>query len=200
MKRYLAVCLLALSTVGCVSTVPFNVGHQKLKAPVALQHGAVVLMPFKDSRAVTNQMVIGGAGKREKPSPTFIAKQLRPVADILTDYFREALKVSGYQTRTGDAGNLPVLDGEIREFWLSAGAWKSVCTTQVLLKLKRDSEGPVLWERTIASEEDDLMIIPNAMQAAVTTLLQNAVQAFSSPEFGSAVNSSPGTSLSGSGK
>jgi hypothetical protein len=190
MKRYLLVCILGLSTVGCVSTVPFHVGHEKLKTPSAPQHGTVVLLPFKDSRTLTNQMIIGGAGDREKPSQTFIAKQQRPVADILTDYFREALEVSGYQVRTGAAGDLPVLEAEVREFWLSAGTWKALCTTRVLLTLRARPEGPTIWERFLTSEEDDLMIIPNAMQAAVSTLLDEAVQAFTSPEFTAAVNRS----------
>ena len=168
--------------------MPYNVGHEKLKAPSIHQQGTVVLMPFKDTRSVTNPMIIGGFGKREKPSPTFLAEQKRPVADILTDFFREALEVSGYQVRTSPTDNVPVLEGEISEFWLHAGTWKAFCTTRVMLKLRDSPEGPPAWERSLTSEEDDLMIIPNAMQAAVTTLLEEAVRAFTTPDFAGAVN------------
>ena len=59
------------------------------------------------------------------------------------------------------------------------------------MQLKGSETGPSIWEKTFASEEDDLMIVPNAMRAAVDTLLKEAVQAFSAPDFAEALRRKP---------
>jgi hypothetical protein len=182
-------CLLTLVTSGC-SVARFEVNHAKLKAPVTTREGTVVLAPFKDSRGVTNATIIGGAGEVATPKPRFVTAQGKPLSEILTDDFREALEVCGYQVRTAPAPDLRILQGEISEFWLTTG-WKAVCKTRVALQLKDSDTGPSVWEKTLASEEDDLMIVPNAMSAALDTLLKEAVQAFSAPDFAEALRRKP---------
>ncbi len=187
-------CLLFLLTVvgtGCVSTAAFDVSHDKLKAPAVLQKGTVALAPFKDSRSVTNFNIIGGAGDVANPKPKYITGQGRPLSEILTDDFREALEKCGYQVRTAPSSEAPrTLHGEISEFWLG-GQWKAVCRTRVVLQLKESDTGPSLWEKTLTSEEDDMVIIENAMRAAVTSLLKEAIATFSSKEFADAVDGKP---------
>lgn len=186
MKKMLAVLpVVVVLVTGCVSTVPFEVSHAKLKAPATRQEGTLVLTPFKDARGCTNDIQIGGMGDKAKPA--YIASQGRPVAEILTGYFREALEASGYQVRTEAAPGLRILEGQIDEFWLRASAWKAVCKTRVLVRVKDKPDGPSLWEKSLTSEEDDLVIIPNAMRAAVDSLLKEAIAAFASPEFAQVV-------------
>jgi hypothetical protein len=187
MKSTLALLgLLTMVATGCVSTASFEVSHAKLKAPAVRQNGKLFLAAFKDTRAVTNAMIIGGVGDVANPKPKYIASQARPVADILTDDFREALSICGYTVQTSPSADTRILQGEVAEFWLSGG-WKGLCRTRVILRLKDSESGPSLWEKTLTSEEDDLMIIPSAMRAAVDTLLKEAIAIFSSPEFGDAV-------------
>ncbi len=182
MKNMLAVLpVLVLAATGCVSTASFEVSHAKLKPPAMPQQGTLVLVPFKDARGCTNALQLGGMGDNLKPK--YIAGQGRPVADILTDYFREALQNCGYQVRNEPTPGLRILEGQVDQFWLHATPWKAVCDTKVVLRVKERADGPPLWERTLTSQEDDLMIIPNAMRAAVDSLLKQATSTFASPEF-----------------
>jgi hypothetical protein len=186
--------LLTIVGTGCVSTAAFDVSHEKLKAPAVLQEGTIALAPFKDSRAVTNSNIIGGVGDVANPKPKYITGQGRPLSEIMTDDFREALEKCGYQVRTSPSSETTrTLHGEISEFWLSGG-WKGLCRTRVVLKLKDSDTGPSLWEKTLTSEEDDLMIIPNAMRAAMNSLLKEAIATFSSKEFADAVRGKPAAS------
>jgi hypothetical protein len=174
-----------LLTSGCVSTIHFNVNHAKLKKPSVTREGTVSVKPFTDVRpGLTNAMQIGGKGSKAKP--VYMAGQKRPVADILTDGFREALVLAGYKAQPAPGAAAPVLEGEISEFWLT-DKWKAVCKIGVLLRLRPSEGGQVLWEKRLQSEEDDLMIIPSAMTAAVTTLLNKAVEEFISQAFADAV-------------
>jgi len=138
-----------------------------------------------DTRAVTNAMQIGG--KWAKAKPAYMAKQDRPVADIVTDGIREALEKVNYKLRSTTDVTTPVLEGELFEFWLTDNWGGAFCKIGVLLRLRQGEGGIVLWEKRLRAEEDDMVIIPNAMQAAMTSLLQSAVEAFSSESFAGAV-------------
>jgi hypothetical protein len=186
MKRITSLfLLLALSLVvsGCVSTVPFNVKHDKLKNPPATRTGTLAIKPFVDTRSVTNAMQVGGKGAKGKPA--YIAGQGRPVADIVTDGVREALEKVGYKVESSPSPNLPVLEGDMSEFWLT-DSWTAVCNITVKLRLRK-GDGPVLWEKALRSQDKEGFIIPNAMTGAMDTLLKSAMEEFSSQPFSDAV-------------
>ena len=176
---------LSLFASGCVSTIPFKVKHDALKNPPATRGGELALKPFTDTRGVTNAMQIGG--KWDKATPVYLAKQQQPVAGIVTDGFREALEKVGYKVQSAPAANVAVLEGDMSEFWLTDN-WKgAICKIAVQLRLRRGEGGQVLWEKGIKSEEDDWAIIPNAMTAAMNTLLKTAMAEFSSQAFADGV-------------
>jgi len=186
MKRITSLfLLLALSLIvsGCVSTIPFEVKHDKLKNPPATRTGTLAIKPFVDSRSVTNALQVGGKGAKAKP--TYIAKQGRPVADIVTDGVREALEKVGYKVESSPSPSLPMLEGDMSEFWLT-DSWTAVCNITVKLRLHKE-DGPVLWEKTLKSEDKETWIIPNAMTGAMDTLLKTAMEEFSSQAFADAV-------------
>ena len=140
---------------------------------------------FVDKRAVTNAMQIGG--KWAKAKPAYLAKQQRPVADIVTDGFREALEKVGYKIQPSAGPRTPTLEGDISEFWLTDNWGGAICRIAVLLRLRQGGSGQVVWEKGLKCEEDDLAIIPNAMTAAMNTLLNSAMTEFSSQAFADAM-------------
>ena len=140
---------------------------------------------FVDKRAVTNAMQIGG--KWAKAKPAYLAKQQRPVADIVTDGFREALEKVGYKIQPSAGLKTPTLEGDISEFWLTDNWGGAICRIAVLLRLRQGGSGQVVWEKGLKCEEDDLAIIPNAMTAAMNTLLNSAMTEFSSQAFADAM-------------
>lgn len=171
---------------GCVSTVSFKVGHDRLKDPPAIRTGTLAVKPFVDTRpGVTNAMQIGG--KWDKAKPVYLAKQQRPVADIVTDSFKEALEKVGYTVQSQPSPDEPVLEGDLSEFWLKDNWGGAFCTIAVSLQLRRGENGQVLWQKQLHSYEDDLVIIPNAMQAAMNSILASAMTEFSSQSFADAV-------------
>ena len=181
------ICLVGVSmfACGCASTIPFKVKHDALKNPPATRGGSLALKPFVDTRAVTNAMQIGGKWKKAKPA--YIAGQQRPIADILTDAFREALEKVGYRVQSSPSPNLPALEGEMSEFWLTDDWGGAICKIGVQLRLRQGGSSQALWEKGLKSEEDDWVIIPNAMTAAMNTLLKSAMTEFSSQTFADAV-------------
>lgn len=176
---------LLLLTSGCASTIPFTVGHDKLKDPPRTRAGVLTVKTLTDTRAVTNALQIGG--KWAKAKPAYVAKQDRPVAEIVTDGIREALEKVSYSIQSSPDPATPVLEGELFEFWLTDNWSGAFCKIGIELRLRQGEGGTVLWEKRLRAEEDDLVIIPNAMQAAMTSLLQSAVEAFSSDAFAEAV-------------
>lgn len=177
---------LALWTSGCMSTISFKVGHDRLKPPATLREGLVGFQPLVDARpGVTNALQIGG--KWTKADPIYLAGQGRPVADIVSDGLQEALTQAGYKHLTRPESGTQMVEGELLDFWLTDNWGGAVCRIAVKLRVRRGMGGEILWEKTIRAEEDDLVIIPNAMQAAMTTLLQRAVEEFASTDFAGAV-------------
>jgi len=176
---------LMLLTSGCASTIPFKVGHEKLKDPPTTREGVLMVKTLVDRRAVTNAMQIGG--KWAKAKPAYVAKQDRPVADIVTDGIREALEKVNYKIQSTPDATTPVLEGEMFEFWLTDNWSGAFCKIGVVLRLRQGEGGTVLWEKRLRAEEDDMVIIPNAMQAAMNSLLRSAVEEFSSGAFAEAV-------------
>ena len=145
MKRTLSlVSLVALSALltGCASTVSFKVKHDALKNPPATREGTLAVKPFVDTRGITNAMQIGG--KWEKAKPAYLAKEKRPVADIVTDGFREALQKVGYTVDSAPAPTVAVLEGDMSQFWLTDNWGGAVCKIAVQLRLRQGDNGQVL--------------------------------------------------------
>ena len=186
-KIFSLICLVGLSlfACGCATTVPFTVKHDPLKNPPATREGVLAVEPVVDTRAVTNAIQIGG--KWAKAKPAYLAKQQRPVADIVTDGFREALEKVGYKIQPSPSPGTAVLEGDMSEFWLTDDWGGAICKIGVHLRLRQGGSGQVLWEKGLRSEEDDWAIIPNAMTAAMNTLLKSAMTEFSSQAFADAV-------------
>ncbi len=141
---------------------------------------------FVDKRSVTNAMIIGG--KWDKGSPIYLAKQNRPVAALMQEYVAEALQKVGYRIEPNPAATTPTLEGELTEFWLKDDWGGAVCTITLVTRLRKGPEGAVLWEYAFHSKEDDWVIIPNAMVAAINTLLKSTMDQFSQVQFSDAVN------------
>jgi len=176
---------IALLTSGCVSAVPFAVKHDRLQNPPATREGALAIKPFIDTRSVTNATQIGG--KWQKAKPVYLAKQNCPVAGIVQDGFRESLEKVGYRIETSPTATTPVLEGELSEFWLTDDWGGAICKITVMARLRQGGQGTPLWEHRFHSEEDDWVIIPNAMTAAMNTLLKLAIEEFSKAQFAEAV-------------
>lgn len=169
-----------------MSTISFKVGHDRLKPPAVRREGTLQVQALSDVRpGVTNLLQIGG--KWEKSDPVYLAAQGRPVAEIVSEGLQEALGLAGYRHLTAPGPGTPVLEGELLDFWLTDNWGGAFCRIAVKIRVRREAGGEVLWEKTIRGEEDDLIIIPNAMQAAMTTLLQRAVEEFATPAFAGAV-------------
>jgi hypothetical protein len=133
---------------------------------------------------VTNALQVGGKGERAKPA--YIAGQGKPVADIVADGVREALEKVGYKVETSTAPNLPVLEGDLSEFWLT-DSWTAICKITLKLRLNKGGSGPPVWEKELKCQDTDWAIIPNAMTGAMDTLLKTAMEEFSSQPFADAV-------------
>jgi hypothetical protein len=176
---------LSLLACGCASQIPFKVGHDRLQEPTYKRDGSLAMKAFADTRSVTNAMQIGGKWKKAKPA--YVAKQKQPVAQIVQDGFREALEKVGYRVETQNPGGLPTLEGEMFEFWLTDDWGGAICRIGVQTRLKSADGSAVLWEARLNSEEDDWAIIPNAMQAAMNTLLKRAMDEFATSVFSNAV-------------
>jgi hypothetical protein len=154
MKAICSLILISLFCVGCASTIKLPVEHGKTAPPARKQSGTLALASFVDARGMTNAMLIGGRGDAANPKkPLFLVKQQKPLSDVVTDDFKEALEVCGYQVRTGAAETLPVLEGTIEEFWIGEYAWEAVCRISVDLELKDKANGQVLWKKSLTSEE-----------------------------------------------
>lgn len=186
-KIFSLICLAGVSLFagGCATNIPFNVKHDSLKNPPATREGVLAVKPFIDTRAVTNATQIGG--KWAKAKPAYLAKQQRPVADIVTESFREALEKVGYKIQPAPGPGTAVLEGDLSEFWLTDDWGGAICKIGVQLRLSQGGSGQVLWEKGLKSQEDDWAIIPNAMTAAMNTLLKSALTEFSSQAFADAV-------------
>jgi hypothetical protein len=131
-------------------------------------------------------MQIGG--KWKKAQPVYLAKQNRPVAGIVQEGFQEALEKVGYRIEPNPSATTPVLEGELSEFWLTDDWGGAICKITVQASLRQGGGGATLWQHQFHSEEDDLMIIPNAMTAAMNTLLKQAMEEFSKTGFAEALS------------
>jgi len=110
----------------------------------------------------------------------------------MAEILKEALERAGYSvTPTAQAK----LEAEILEFKVYSNGWTQGAKETIRF-LVRDKDGGVLWERTVKGEDGGMDLVDSfaekSMNVALTRLLTNAIQQFTSESFYQAVQKSPG--------
>jgi hypothetical protein len=124
---------------------------------------------------------IGHAGGRIGANPDLVLH--RDLETTLSEIFKETLEKAGY-TVVPEAQ--PALECEIQEFWVHADGWSQGATEKIRAQL-RDKQGTVLWEHSFKGEDGGMDLVvgfaEKSMNIALTRLLMEAIQAFTSDFF-----------------
>jgi hypothetical protein len=146
---------------------------------------------FTDSRTIADKTSVGN--KRNGFGMVlggFSVKGGRSVAETMTDHAADALRAAGYKTVVEGSGrpiDAPVLEGNVREFWLDlyTAVWHNV---GIDLKLK-NSAGAIVWQKRVdGSETNVLWIGVNAeiekvVRQAIDEMLNEAIAEFATDAF-----------------
>ncbi len=110
----------------------------------------------------------------------------------LAHIFKKTLEQAGYTVLPGAQ---PTLEGEIREFWVRGDGWSQGATEKIRLSL-RDKEGQILWQQTFKGEDGGIDMAASfgekSMNVALTRLLTDAMEEFTSESFYQAVRKATG--------
>ena len=193
--RLIFLAFSALSLSQCaVGTTKINAVHTPLTAS-SQPRGTIYVKQFTDSRQVDNKATIGN--KRNgfgMVLGTLAIKNKEGVSGLMTEAVADALRASGYKTiiegQGTTPGNLPVMEGDVYEFWMDlyTTTWHNV---GVELKLLSPS-GKLTWKKKINGTETNVLWLgiseefTKVMRQSIDEAKQEAVKEFSSASFSAA--------------
>jgi len=193
----LAVAALSFGSACAVGTTRLQIERSPFDVDVDRQRGEIAVRTFRDLRPEDRRPYVGA--KRNNFGMVLghvAAPEDRPLEDILTGYFVEALQRAGYRAlredeagarSAGDFRPVAVLEGDIETFWLDMymATWHNV----VLAVRLRDLEGQVLWESRLRGDETNVLWsgasgeMEKVIRQALDKALAQAVAAFAADDF-----------------
>ena len=208
-------CALPLAGCALPKEVIYHVSllHKRIEASPGWRGETIVVKPFIDSRKESQRPYIGEIHQpiytypfcpifilAPAPSGRFIfAKNGANIAEILSGYFCDALKGTGYNVLCVTPSSLKqldiasispnaVLEGEVNEFWLTP-SWTTKHVIRLQLKLYNKEENHLFWEKEILSEHSEFVglwssaAFEEIIKKALDKALDQAIKEFDSDEF-----------------
>jgi hypothetical protein len=176
-------------------TSRIKITHSILQKPLIKHEGKIILNKFVYRRSIMDGFeCIGNKGNDFGGVLGYIALDTGKVDSILTDFIGEALKECGYKVIynyksnvESDIKSLPVLNGNIKEFWINSFA---VANAKISIELQLlNHNGLDVWGEEINAEKVDYLFmrtnseIETVLYGAINYALDSAIAKFSSEEF-----------------
>src|SRR5207302_5641413 len=132
-----------------------------------------------DERA--DKTKVGHMGGRVGGNPDLVISG--DLATTLSEIVKNVLEQAGYSIMPGAQ---PMLEGEIREFWVHGDGWSQGATEKIRFRL-RDKAGQILWEHSFKGEDGGIDMAVSfgekSMNVALKRLLAEAMEEFTSEFF-----------------
>ncbi|MCX5669709.1 MAG: hypothetical protein NTU94_00090 [Planctomycetota bacterium] len=127
-------------------------------------------------------------------APTEILTMDPPLPDAIHPLVLEALERAGYSVvdvRRKKTADVPVLRGELKNFWFSVYTWAMPLfyfggTIEYRLIVQKPDK-TILWEKTFSAIGNSVLSSNEAIRQAMTTLLNKIIAEVQTEEFKSAV-------------
>lgn len=190
--------------------MPVSILHDRIDGTPSVRGGIILVKPFQDGRPRSQRPYIGETHEPPLPplpillipvpSGRFIVERNGAnVALVLTSCFAEALKEIGYtsllstapspsQSEIASLSPNAVLEGEIKEFWLTP-SWTTKHLIRVQLKLYDKEGNDLLWEKEIRAEHSEFVGVwssaafEEVIKKALAKALNQAANEFVSDDF-----------------
>lgn len=191
------VLVLALGSACATGTTRLEIERSPFEADVALREGDILVRTFQDLRAEDRRPYVGA--KRNGYGMVLghvAAPEDRPLEEIITGYFVEALQRVGYRALREDDADPPdaadfrpvaILEGDIETFWLDMymTTWHNV----VIAVRLRDLGDQVLWEGRFRGDESNVLWVgasgelEKVIRQALDKALAQAIAEFAADDF-----------------
>ncbi len=187
--KYILAFLFILVCSGCT---PITLIHDPLVPPAEPGKGKILVRQFVDQRDCKNYRIGDVRSNHFIVTGHYETAQKRPLVEVLTPYFADALKTAGYEPLSERATTTAKPDlklyGTIRKFSIDFNAEGFYdCAMIVRLAASKPCSEEIVWEEDIYVSESanvNALELPwTKINTLLTKGLNEAVQKFASPEF-----------------